>query len=324
MKLLFLILGSCALVLGQPRVARSGVVNGASYLPPGLVHSGIAQGSIFTIFGQGLGPALLVTAPRLPLGTELSGTKVTITAAGRDYAAFLLYSSASQVSAILPSAVPEGTAQLRVEYGGAGSTPQAIQVRKSAFGIFTQNQAGFGPAIIQNYVSPTVAPQLNGLIQGIQPGQIAILWGTGLGPINGSDSERPGAGNLPVEVEVLVGGRPGRILYQGRSPDFPGLDQINFEVPEGLFGCYVPLAVRAGGVMSNFASLSVIRGGASCGDDVSFRGPNLAAGATRGVIRIGIIELEHTEFSIPPQSSGRLVGGGERACPVDAAAKPQP
>jgi hypothetical protein len=76
------------------------------------------------------------------------------------------------------------------------------------------------------------------------------------------------------------------------------------------------LVVHAGGVLSNFASLSVAGSGSICGGPVSFRGAALAAGATRGEIRAGIIEINHEEFSIgaaPPvfwteHAAGRLFG----------------
>jgi hypothetical protein len=46
-------------VSAQPFINYRGVVNGASFTPPGLSGTQIAQGSIFSIFGQGMGPATL-------------------------------------------------------------------------------------------------------------------------------------------------------------------------------------------------------------------------------------------------------------------------
>ncbi len=280
----------------QPRIAEGGVVNSASYLTPGLPNAGIAQGSIFTIYGLGLGPQQLVQAGRLPLPSELAGTSARVVANGRSYPVYLYYTSASAVSGVFPSSVPEGPAAVTVTYGGQESNAVVTQVRKAAFGIFTQNQAGSGPAVMQNWISAQEAPRVNGIRSVVTAAQVGILWGTGLGAISGSDADVPPPGNLAGEVEVLVGGKAARVLYHGRSPTYPGLDQINFEVPETAIGCYVPIAVKAGGVVSNFASISVVTSGTPCGDSIAFRGRLWAGGAFTSV---GIVEMIHEEFSYP-------------------------
>ena len=53
----------CVSAYGQPVVNEGGVLNAASYALPGLPHSGIAQGSLFVVTGQDLGPAQLVLTP---------------------------------------------------------------------------------------------------------------------------------------------------------------------------------------------------------------------------------------------------------------------
>ena len=299
----------CLHLGAQPKLAAA--VNAASYLTPGLPNAGIAQGSIFVIYGSGLGPAELAQAQRLPLDVEMSGTSVRIDAAGNQYQTPLLYTSDTAVSGIFPSAVPEGQAVITVTYNGNNSAGYSAQVRKAAFGIFTQNQAGLGPAILQTWNAGVIT--LNGIHAVSLPGQVGILWGTGLGGINGSDADVPPAGDLPAEVEVLVGGQSANVLYHGRSPTYPGLDQINFEVPAGLIGCYVPIAVRADGVMSNFASMTIGTGGTICGDNVSFRG-RLFSGLTGATVSIGTVDMTHQEYSSPngppifwsEQASGRF------------------
>jgi len=278
----------------QPRAVS--LVNSASYMPSGLPNSGIAQGAIFVIFGEGLGPSAVTFSPQIPLDTQVAGTSVRIESGGRTYSAPLVYTSATQIAGIFPSPVPEGAADVIVTYGGADSNRLSVQVRKAAFGIFTQNQAGFGPAILQNWNNGRVS--LNGLHSVITAGQLAILWGTGLGAISQSDADVPPAGDLATEVQVLVGGLPAEVQYHGRSPSYPGLDQINFKIPPGITGCYVPIAVRAGGVLSNFASISIVSSGTACGDDVSWRG-RLFTGATGANVRVGIVEMTHEQYSSP-------------------------
>jgi len=278
----------------QPNVAAA--VNAASYLPSGLPNAGLAQGCIFVIFGQGLGPEELTYAQRIPLDTQIAGTRVRIEAGSSAYPVPLVYTSATQVAGVFPSSVPEGVADIIVNYNGVDSNRFVVQARKTTFGIFTQNQAGFGPAVVQNWIAGRVS--MNGIRSVIAAGQVAILWGTGLGAITQSDADVPPAGDLPVDVQVLVGGQEAKVLYHGRSPSYPGLDQINFEVPPGIIGCYVPLVVRAGGVMSNFASMSIVSSGTVCGDDVAWRG-RLFMGAPGANIRVGVVEMTHEEYSRP-------------------------
>src|SRR5579871_5785969 len=79
--------------LATPTISANGVVNSASYARPGFPNYGIAQGSLFIIFGQGLGPAKIVQVSSFPLPTSggLSGTSVQVTVNGTTVAAIMLY-----------------------------------------------------------------------------------------------------------------------------------------------------------------------------------------------------------------------------------------
>ena len=101
---------------GQPVVASDGVVNGASYLQPDLPNAAIAQGSIFVVFGSNLGPATLQEAKSFPLPMVLAGTSIEITSGSTSAAAIMIYTSATQLAAILPSSIAAGTASLTVTY----------------------------------------------------------------------------------------------------------------------------------------------------------------------------------------------------------------
>jgi uncharacterized protein (TIGR03437 family) len=107
----------------QPVVGSSGILNGASYAVPGLPNSGIAQGSIFIVFGQNLGPAAIAQVSRFPLPTSqgLAGTSIKITVGGTTVDAIMLYTLATQVAAVLPSNTPIGTGTLTVTYNGEAS-----------------------------------------------------------------------------------------------------------------------------------------------------------------------------------------------------------
>jgi hypothetical protein len=81
------------------------------------------------------------------------------------------------------------------------------------------------------------------------------------------------------------------VAYQGRSPCCSGLDQINFVVPSGTSGCYVPVAVTVNGVVSNFPSMSIAANRGTCSDPQGLPASalqKLSAGQTQDV---GVIVL---------------------------------
>src|SRR5262249_52888575 len=63
------------------------VQNAASNIPQGLPNAAIAQGSLFVIKGQNLGPSTVTFASGYPLQTILAGTSVQVTVGERSVAA---------------------------------------------------------------------------------------------------------------------------------------------------------------------------------------------------------------------------------------------
>src|ERR1700722_17386422 len=198
------------------------IYNAASYAPPSLPNSGIAQGSIFTLFGGGLGPNPAQEAFSYPLPTTqgLGGTTVQVTVSGVTKNCVMIYASNTQVNAILPSATPVGTGMLSVSYQGATGSI-SVQVLAGSFGTLTLNSAGSGPAVVTDasYVPIT-------MVNTAHPGDTLILWGTGLGAASGDETEPPQQVNLNTGVEVLVGDKPATVSYGGRGSS-PGGDPTN-------------------------------------------------------------------------------------------------
>lgn len=235
----------------QPVILEKGVVNAASYtLSPGAGNA-IAPGSIFIIFGTGLGPTQLVQASALPLDTSLAGTSVTVTAGGQNRNAYLVYSSATQVAAILPSGTSTGPASVIVTYNSQKSAPAPLSIAPASPGIFTRNSAGFGTAVAQIF-APGADPSIAGFTNPAHPGQTIVLYGTGLGPISTPDNQAPGSIAVGSKATVTIGNKVITPAYAGRSPEFPGLDQINFLLPADVpLSCYVPAQVNVSGGSSN-------------------------------------------------------------------------
>jgi uncharacterized protein (TIGR03437 family) len=273
-------------------------VNSASYRAFGSAGSGIAQGSIFTVFGTGLGPDPYLTNSKYPLQTTLGGTSVTVTVNGTSTNALILLAYGYQVNAILPSTTPTGSGSITVTYNSQTSASALIQVVASSFGIYTFNSSGTGQAVAtnSNYQSNTI-------IQTFHPGDVGVLWGTGLGAVAASDAQPPPTGNVGGDIQVYVGNSPTTVLYHGRS-GFPGLDQINFQVPTGVLGCQVPIAVQSGGTLSNVATIAVSASGQTCSD--SIMGQDLVDKLASGQnVAFGYVRLENSNMPFMPGQAYR-------------------
>jgi len=250
-----------ALALAPQCLAQSGpyetaVVNSASYST-----AAIAQGSIFIVYGYFLGPDPLVQANILPLPLQLGGTSVAVTSGGNTFDCPMVYTSSTQVAAILPSNTPVGLAHLTVTYRGTPGFGTSFGVTGSSFGIYTTDSSGFGPGIVtgadfktKTFVSPARA------------GEVLIAWGTGLGAIGTSDATAPGTTKQFPNVEVFVGNSPAAVTYAGRSGCCAGLDQIAFQTPDTVAqGCFVPVTVRTGGaIVSSFVTVAISALGEAC------------------------------------------------------------
>ena len=246
----------------QPQIAANGVFNAASNAPVGLPNSSIAQGSIFTIYGTNLGPS---SSPALayPLQATLGGVSVTVTSGSTTLNAIPIFVGPRQINAILPDSTPTGaSAALMVTYNGRASNAAPFQVTASSFGIFTFNSVSTGWGIITG-----ATHQLYSVNSPANPGGVATLWGTGIGASPGDDGSAPppqiDMPNLPLSV--YVGSQAVTVTYRGRGP-FTGEDQINFVVPAGIAGCFVPVAVEIGNIVSNFVTMPIAPAGQSCPD----------------------------------------------------------
>jgi len=246
----------------QPQITANGVLNAASNALAGWPNSSIAQGSIFSIYGTGLGPP---SSPALayPLQTKLGGVSVQVTSGATTLNAIPIFVGRTQINAILPGSTPiSAAAALTVTYNGQTSSASSFQVIANSFGVFAVNSAWQGAGIITdaNYQLYSVKSPAN-------PGNAATIWGTGIGASPGDDGSAPpqqiDMPNLPLSV--YVGTEAAIITYRGRG-GFTGEDQINFAVPSGITGCYVPVAVEIGNIVSNFVTMPIAPAGQSCPD----------------------------------------------------------
>ncbi|MCP5111304.1 MAG: hypothetical protein GY953_10755, partial [bacterium] len=215
-RLLLILFASAAVLAAEPYIAYRGVVNAASFAPQGLPNGSIARGSIFTIFGRDLGPETFVSPTGFPLQTVLGGVSVTVQQGETTLDALPVFAWNSQLSVIMPSNAPLGTVVVRVSFEGEQSNPAIVEVVESSVGIFALNSGGFGPGVVQNFVTQADQP-VNTTRVTARPGQTMIGWGTGLGGVGHADNIEPTPADFPIDVEILVGGRPAMRRYAGRS-----------------------------------------------------------------------------------------------------------
>ena len=305
----------------QPSISSAGVVNAASSLAPGFSNSGIAQGSIFVIYGSYLGPDTLTQAGSFPLPTSagLAGTLLHLNAGAYNADIPIIYTSASQVAALMPSTAPLGNVTLTLTYRTLTSNPVVINVVRSSFGIFTLNQGGTGQAIVQNYVNPTLQP-VNTILAPASPGGVGILWGTGLGPVaSGDEAAGPIPGSLASYLDALyVGGQKVNVRYAGRTSCCAGVDQINFDIPAGIQGCYVPISAVVNGLVSNVATIA-IGSGSTCSDPLSFNSSDLTTLSQTGALSVGTINYWNNVSAGAEQASAtflRYATSGLTAAPA--------
>jgi uncharacterized protein (TIGR03437 family) len=251
-----------------------GLANNYSYVPAGLPNYGIAQGSIFDIFGTNLvaSSSALQDPTKAALPSSLNGITINVTVNGTTTTPFMyfaIHGNPDEIAAVLPSATPVGTGTITVSTSAGPSAAYPIVVVQSAFGILTLNGYGSGMGAIQDpSINATTYPLLT-VSNSAKPGDILVLWGTGLGPVTGDESklqqQQDMGTNYPIEVDI--GGVSAAVSYHGRSV-FPGLDEVFITVPQGISGCNNSVVVRHknNNIVSNVVTAPVAASGGSCTD----------------------------------------------------------
>ena len=243
----------------MPEVNPDGVVNAASYRS----DSGVALGSIVSIFGVALSAVSAAGAGTLPLPTLLGGTTAVFSVdSGSGQTTKidmpLFYSSSGQVNAQIPfEARPGTTATMTLSVDGLAGTPLAVRVASYNPGLFSRTQDGSGPgAILHGDATPVTSDRPAG------PGESISLYATGLGAVdNRPDTGKPASSvllsNTLVRPAVSIGGRDAVVTFSGLAPGFVGLYQVNVIVPTDLADGEHPVVLNIGGVSSNTVKLAV-------------------------------------------------------------------
>src|ERR1700678_1132531 len=268
-------------IFGSARVAQAttgppailALQNNYSWIPAGagMPNYGITPGSIFVIFGAGLGPSappVLQSSASPGLQTTLDQTSIAVTVGSTTVSPAIYYTSATQVAAVLPSTTPVGKGTITVTYSGQPSAAAPITVVANAPGLDTLAQTGTGLAAVTD---------INGNVYGVansaKSGSTVILWGSGIGAdTNNDDRLYPQKqDNLAgiLGVQVFIGGISATVQYAGRS-QYPGLDQYNVVIPASVTpGCFVSVVVQIGSMVSNAVTMPISANGGACSDPMT-------------------------------------------------------
>ncbi len=205
--------------------------------------SSITPDSIASIFGTGLA-AGTAQATSLPLPTSLAGVSVRVRdSAGVERDASLTYVSPGQINLVVPAGLAAGQAQFVVTNTG---TPQPLTVTGTiqavAPTLFSMNGNGTGVAAATAIRVQAADPRVRGPVEvfhctsasgcvgtpinvGVDAPVYLTLYGTGI-------RNRSSLTN----VKVTIHGVSVPVQYAGPQPEFPGLDQVNVQLPLSLRG----------------------------------------------------------------------------------------
>ena len=249
--------GATAAALPNAPPYISGVVNGGSFLLPGLV----APGTMVSIFGSNLADGQMQVFST-PFPNTLQGAQFTVS--GQTLPIF--YASSGQVNAIMPIGLTANVRdQLILVRDTTQSAPVDLLVTDQDPGMFAVNQQGTGQgAVLVGGTAQIAAPV--GSIPGANTGpatagQTISIFLAGLGtvsnpPADGSPST--GTSLTTVTPVVNIGGVPATVTYSGLAPGEVGLYQVNAVIPAGAqTGHAVPIFITIGNQNANVVTIAI-------------------------------------------------------------------
>lgn len=157
----------------------------------------------------------------------------------------------TQFEAVLPMDLSPEEGKIILNYNENQKASQQVKIASSRFGLYGRKNSWQIAEVLNT--SAEGAVKQNGMTTPARPGDYLTLWGTGLGA------------EIPKSLYVVIGGRQAKIVWAGKAPADPGVDQINVYLNPNVKwkeGCFVPVRVRVNGEDSMMMSISLAREGA--------------------------------------------------------------
>ncbi|MBI3279703.1 MAG: hypothetical protein HYZ57_07680 [Acidobacteria bacterium] len=207
-----------------PEYAAGGVVNSASGLPGPL-----APNTLATVYGIRLASGAAATASVQKLPTALPNTRARVFL--DHIAAGLYYASPNQINFVVPPRLRAGPVELRIETEGVLGPAVRLELAEAAPALFSAEDYALATHADGSLIN-TDAPA--------QPGEIVVLYATGLGGLNLrlDDLVAPDSAVRLARLEefrVLLNGETidsSLVFYAGVAPGYPGLYQVNVFLPD--------------------------------------------------------------------------------------------
>ena len=229
-----------------------GVVNAAS--GSAATPQIVAPGSFVAIYGILLASGSPVAGSTFPLLTTLSDTQLLV----GGQALPLSYLSAGQVNALIPQNLnPNTSYSLVVKRASTQSVPIPLTVVETEPGIYTVNQSGTGPGVVQIANTSLLSQPTGNSSRPVMSGsEFLTIYAAGLEAVVGTKGEPPPADGAPAllptiyetkaTVTVTIGGVTVPASFSGLTPTLAALYQVNVPVPAGVpTGDAVPLTITA-------------------------------------------------------------------------------
>jgi uncharacterized protein (TIGR03437 family) len=226
-----------------PSIVTGGVLNAASFAKgsDGL-GTPVAPGSLVSIFATNFGTAQAGFST-IPFPTILGG--VTAAFGGTPAPMRDVVPAAGLINVQIPFATKTGSTNAVIATSGGASPAQAVTIVAQAPGLFTI-PPGLGNAILVNLtddpkgtignVAGPSSANIGLKTSPIKRGNFAFFYATGLGvmtpPVPDGDGGSDGKEHDAVMPQVTIGGMPALVLFAGQAPGFPGVYQVNIQIPQ--------------------------------------------------------------------------------------------
>jgi uncharacterized protein (TIGR03437 family) len=236
----------------SPTISPGSIQNAAS-----SISELIAAGEIVVLYGTAMGPSQLTqfqVGSSGVVSTKLAGTQILF----NGVPAPIIYTSATQVAAIVPYEITAATAFVEASYQGLISTPTLVALAATAPGTFTSNATGSGLAAAVNQDG-----SINGPAHPAPAGSYISIFATGEGQTSPTGQDGKLA-NVPLPRPILpvsatVGGYGANVQYAGGAPgEVAGVMQVNIQIPAGVpLENPAPVVLTVGGSVSNTVTIAV-------------------------------------------------------------------
>ena len=218
-----------------PEAVFQGLVNGASF----NFLQGIAPGTIVSLFGTNFTDGSAANSSSIPLPQELEGVRVSVN--GTD--APLFFVSQKQVNFQVPFELPTGGAAIQATRDGIEGNSISGTVLERSPGIFLLGVGNYGVVVNAsqgNFPLPTdVGAQLGLTTTPARPGDVLVIYATGLGPVDQPVSTGEATPSSPLawtvdRPDVNYSNNPINLIkraqFAGLSPGSVGLYQVNVAI----------------------------------------------------------------------------------------------